>query len=37
MTRRVAFVGDARGFEVVLDMVEAVCEGVLVGLQRQDG
>jgi protein-tyrosine phosphatase len=31
------YYGDARGFEVVLDLVEAVCEGVLVELRGQGG
>lgn len=30
------YYGDAAGFEVVLDMVEALCEGVLVQVRRQD-
>ena len=30
------YYGDARGFEAVLDMVEAVCEGVLVALRAQE-
>ena len=31
------YYGDARGFEVVLDLVEAVCEGVLAELRERGG